>query len=174
MQKQYSFYFESDKCLNCLSCEIACQQWKGIKAGTIKLRKVIEVSKGTFPEVTRKFLSLSCRHCAKAPCVATCPADAISKRDDGIVLVDSQKCIGCRSCLESCPFGIPQYDEQGLMQKCDMCLDRLSDGQKPICVEACPTRALHWGTLEDLSEIAFQKATSKSASAVSLDRNTDS
>jgi anaerobic dimethyl sulfoxide reductase subunit B (iron-sulfur subunit) len=162
MNKQYGFYFDSARCLKCYACEIACQQWHGIKAGTVKLRKVVEVTTGTFPEVTRRFLSLSCRHCAKAPCAAACPEKAITRRiEDGIVVVDSTKCIGCQVCLEACPFGVPQFDADGLMQKCDMCLDRLAKDLKPICAATCPTQALHWGTLVELSELASVKAAQK-------------
>jgi len=164
VKKQYGFHFEADRCIKCWACEVACKQWHGIKAGTIKLRRVIEVSKGTFPNVNRTFLSLSCMHCAKAPCLAVCPAGAISKRiDDSIVVVDRSKCIGCHSCLDACPFGVPQYGEDGTMQKCDMCLERLENGQEPICVATCPTQALHWGTIEELSELASQRAAKKLA-----------
>jgi anaerobic dimethyl sulfoxide reductase subunit B len=151
---QYSFYFDSDKCIKCKSCEVACKQWKGIKAGTIRLRRVEEVVSGVFPDVRRQFFSISCRHCAKAPCIEACPAKAIIKRQDGIVLVNRNECIGCQACLEKCPFGIPQFDEDGLMQKCDMCLDRIDDGRKPFCVESCPTQALSWGTPADISSLA--------------------
>lgn len=159
MKVRYGFYFDSTRCLKCWSCEIACQQWKGIKAGTVKLRTVKEITTGIFPNVTRKFVSRSCSHCAKAPCVDACPAGAIRQRiEDGIVVVDGQKCIGCHECLNVCPFGIPQFGDAGIMQKCDMCIDRLENKQKPICIEACPTRALCWGTLEEISEIAASRA----------------
>jgi anaerobic dimethyl sulfoxide reductase subunit B (iron-sulfur subunit) len=166
MSKQYGFYFDSNRCIKCWSCEIACLQWHGIKAGTVKYRRVVEVTTGMFPDVTRTFLSLSCMHCAKAPCIEVCPAGAISKRlEDGIVVVDRNKCIGCHSCLEACPFGIPQYGEDGTMQKCDMCLERVEKGQEPICAATCPTQALRWGTLEELSENAIKKAAVKLAAA---------
>jgi anaerobic dimethyl sulfoxide reductase subunit B (iron-sulfur subunit) len=164
MKKQYGFCFESDRCLKCWACEIACKQWHGIKAGTYKLRKVVEVTNGAFPDVKRTFISSSCRHCSKPPCAAACPTGAISQRDeDGVVLVDDEKCIGCYACLEACPFGAPQFDTDGLMHICDMCLDRLEKGQKPICAETCPTGALHWGTLEELSDLTNKKAANKMA-----------
>jgi anaerobic dimethyl sulfoxide reductase subunit B len=158
MQTPCGFYFDSDRCINCRSCEVACQQWKGLPAGAFKLRRVAEITTGTFPDVSRRFFSLSCRHCAKAPCLDACPAKAIVKRPDGIVLVNQAQCIGCRACLEACPFGIPQFDQAGVMQKCDMCCDRIDNGQSPACSAACPTRALRWGTLEELSHLALTRS----------------
>jgi|WetSurMetagenome_2_1015567.scaffolds.fasta_scaffold77251_2 anaerobic dimethyl sulfoxide reductase subunit B len=152
MKKRYAFYFDSDRCIKCYACEVACKQWHGIKPDSVKLRKVIEITSGTFPEVKRKFVSVSCRHCGKAPCIEACLSKAISRREeDGIIVVDHEKCIGCKSCLEACPFGIPQFDENGIVQICDMCLDRLEMGQPPLCSATCPTKALIWGTLTEIS-----------------------
>ena len=96
MKKQYGFYHDSERCIKCFACEVACKQWHGIKAGTIKLRKVVEVTTGTFPDVKRTFQSISCIHCVKPACIEACPEGAISKRvEDGIVIVDSSKCTGC-------------------------------------------------------------------------------
>ncbi len=164
MSKQYAFYFDSDRCIKCYACEIACLQWHEIKAGTVKLRHVSEVTRGVFPFVTRIFLSAACRHCSDAPCAAACPAGAINQRvEDGIVVVDRLKCTGCRACLEACPDGIPQFSEDGKMQKCDMCLDRLQLGQTPFCVSSCPTQALHWGTAEELNRTASSRVPRKRA-----------
>ena len=147
--KRYDFSFNTDRCIKCWACEVACQQWKSIKPGTIKLRKVTEITTGTFPAVQRKFFSETCRHCTDAPCAAACPEKAIYIREeDGIVLVDTEKCNGCRACFDACPYGIPQFNEEGKMQKCDMCLDRIQNGQEPICAATCPTLALRWRTVE--------------------------
>jgi Fe-S-cluster-containing dehydrogenase component len=126
----------------------------------------MEVTAGAFPDVKRHFFSISCRHCAMAPCIEVCPAKAIVKRPDGIVIVNQDECIGCKVCLDACPFGVPQFGKDGLMQKCDMCLDRLEQGQKPICAETCPTEALHWGTVAELSDLAPLKAAKKIASTL--------
>jgi anaerobic dimethyl sulfoxide reductase subunit B (iron-sulfur subunit) len=178
MNQQYGFSFDAQRCLKCWACEVACKQWHGINAGGLKLRRVEEVTRGVFPNVTRTFLSLSCRHCARPRCAASCVSGAISKRDnDGIVLVDRSKCDGCRSCLDACPFGIPQFDTDGTMRKCDMCLDRIEKGQKPVCVETCPTRALQWGAIEDLSNQAFWQTAKKMTDCIlplSMEKNENS
>jgi len=167
MNKRYGFSFEANRCLKCWACEVACKQVNGIKAGNVRLRKVLEVTTGAFPQVKRTFLSVTCRHCAKAPCAAVCPTGAISRRrEDGSVVVDLEKCIGCKTCLDACPFGVPQYGEDGLKRKCDMCLERLKLGEKPACAETCPTQALHWGEVELLTETAAMKAAGKMAGAI--------
>lgn len=153
MAQQYGFYCDTERCIQCWACEIACKQWNGIKAGGIARRKVHEVTDGVFPDVKRTFVSLSCMHCAEPACAAVCPAGAITKRaEDGIVVVDKEKCIGCHYCFFACPFGVPQYDENG-MDKCDCCIGNgVTPGDTPHCVATCPTQALHFGTMEDLAE----------------------
>lgn len=160
MKKQYVFYHDPERCIGCSACEVACKQWHGIKAGTIKMRRVEEATAGKFPDVKITFKSIACMHCVKPRCIEACPQGAISKREeDGIVVVDSSVCNGCRSCLEACPVQAPQFGEGDIMQKCDMCLERVENGQRPICVATCPTQALHWGTLEELSAVISRKKT---------------
>jgi anaerobic dimethyl sulfoxide reductase subunit B len=162
MSKQYIFYHDAERCIKCFACEVACKQWHGIKAGTIKCRRVEETTSGTFPEVKRTFKSITCMHCVKPRCIEACQQGAISKREeDGIVIVDAVKCNGCRSCFEVCPVGAPQFGEDGIMQKCDMCLDLIEDGQLPFCVATCPTKALRWGTIEEMSELTSKKKSRK-------------
>jgi anaerobic dimethyl sulfoxide reductase subunit B len=152
MNQQPIFYHDPDRCIKCYACVVACQQWHGFKAGTIKLRRMEEKTSGTFPQVKRIFRSISCLQCVKPRCVEACPQKAISKREeDGIVVVDSDKCNGCRTCYEVCPVKAPQFSEDGIMHKCDMCLDRTSNGQIPVCAATCPTQALRWGTHEELT-----------------------
>lgn len=153
--EQLMVYCDSERCIKCYACQVACKQWHDIGAGGASRRNLVEFTSGKFPNVTRTFLSVSCQHCADPACVKVCPAQAISKRaEDGIVVVDSQKCIGCRYCFFACPFGIPTYDDNG-MNKCDMCLSLGigEDGRpKPHCVATCPSRALYFGTESEIKE----------------------
>ncbi len=165
MVKQMGFYIELDRCVNCHGCEIACKRENNVDLGP-RWRRVIDIWGGEFPNVTRTFVSLACMHCAKPACMAVCPTGAISKRvEDGIVVVDRDKCIGCHYCFFACPFGIPQYGDDGTMQKCELCLGRLEQGKKPACVATCITGALHAGTMEELSKLAAEKVAQKLAGA---------
>ena len=109
-----------------------------------------------YPDLSVAFLTTACYHCQKPACVSACPVNAISKREqDGIVTVDGEACLGkdsCGMCLQVCPYQAPQFGagEDAGMQKCDLCLDRLAAGKKPICVDACPTWALDAGPIDEL------------------------
>jgi anaerobic dimethyl sulfoxide reductase subunit B (iron-sulfur subunit) len=117
---------------------------------------------GEYPLVVNRTLSISCLHCGDPACEMVCPTGAIAKRvDDGIVTVDQNKCIGCRSCFLACPFGVPQFGMNGKMQKCDFCVDRLMEGKEPACVATCPSEALHFGTMDELSKQKTEKASHK-------------
>jgi anaerobic dimethyl sulfoxide reductase subunit B len=163
MAKQYGFYVDTDRCVQCHACEVACKSWNGIELG-IRWRRVLDVWGGQFPKVANQTISYSCMHCSKPACVEICPEKAISKRaEDGIVVVNTHKCVGCRSCAKACPFHIPQYGKTGVMQKCDFCLERLSQGKRPSCVATCPGEALKFGTIEDLATLAAAKGKKLSA-----------
>jgi anaerobic dimethyl sulfoxide reductase subunit B (iron-sulfur subunit) len=164
---QRGFYIDTGVCMGCYSCVAACKNWNGVapqvtaEPGTQgpQWRRVTTVESGVYPDAHIVNVSLACMHCGKPACMAVCPADAISKRtEDGIVVVDRTKCIGCHACAAACPFGVPQYGEDGTMQKCNYCLDRVLEGQMPACVETCPPRALRAGTMDELSRLAGAKA----------------
>ena len=157
---QYAFYVDATRCIECWACQVACKQWNGIQAGTTARRTVVETTEGTFPNVVRHIVSTNCRHCENPACVAGCPVGALSKRDeDGAVVVDKEACIGCQNCSRQCPFGIPEYEvETGKMDKCDMCIGcgKTPEGE-PHCVATCPTKALHYGTIEEMEALAAEK-----------------
>ncbi len=151
---QRGFFFDADRCVNCHACEAACQAANGLAPNT-DWRKVIEVWQGEFPNVARTFASLSCLHCAEPPCQNVCPAGAISKRlEDGIVVVDRQLCMGCHECYDMCPRRAPQFGADGIMAKCDFCLEI---GRAPACAAACPAGALLSGAMEELAGPAAKR-----------------
>ncbi len=158
MGKQYGFYFDADRCVQCHACEVACKSTHNIEPGP-KWRRPIDIWEGEFPNVTRTFFSLACMHCGKPACVEACLTGAISKRtEDGIVVVDKDKCNGCQDCAAACPYDVPQFGDDGTMQKCDFCLEL---GMEPVCVVHCPTEALYYGTMEELTALATEKAAEK-------------
>lgn len=151
---QYGFFFDQSRCIGCNACVVACKQWHDIAPGPIKWMRVYQWEKGVFPDIKVHMLAIPCLHCENPVCVTACPNNAIYKENKyGAVLVDSDKCDGSQKCWQACPYGAPQFagDDQGLkMSKCDMCIDRLEEGLKPICVLSCSMRALEFGKIEDL------------------------
>ncbi len=159
MAKQYAFYFNSNLCTGCKACQVACKDKWDLKVG-VTWRRVVEYSggewtpnpDGTYSQsVVGYYVSLACNHCQNPLCVDVCPTTAMSKRDDGVVIIDTNNCIGCRYCQWVCPYGAPQFDsERGVMTKCNFCYDALDTGGQPSCVAACPSRALDFGEREAL------------------------
>jgi DMSO reductase iron-sulfur subunit len=160
MVKQYGFYFDADRCVQCRACEVACKAANDIEPN-LRRRKVVDIWAGEYPDITCNFFSLACMHCEKPACVEVCPTGAITKRaDDGIVVVDRNKCNGCQECASACPYGVPQFGKDDTMQKCDFCLGR---GREPACVATCPAGAIQYGTMEELSRLAVAKSAEKLA-----------
>ena len=154
---QMAFYFNQSRCSGCQACVLACWQWHSEQEDVIHRIRVSQIEHGKFPNPSVKWLALPCLHCTEASCIEACPADAIYKRaEDGVVLVDADKCLGKDSCgglcLEMCPYDTPRFgvESNPKMQKCDFCMDRLAEDKKPICVAACPLRALDSGPLDEM------------------------
>ncbi|OGO15632.1 MAG: hypothetical protein A2Z02_07020 [Chloroflexi bacterium RBG_16_48_7] len=154
MSKQYGFYFDEGRCVQCRTCEVACKSAHDIEPG-VKWRQVFETWGGKYPDITRVFFSQSCMHCAKPACAEACPTGAISKRaEDGIVIINTSKCNGCKECLPACPYGVPQFGKDGIVQKCDFCA---GIGRDPACTISCPAEALSFGPLDELMATARGK-----------------
>lgn len=141
--EQYRFHVDMRKCIGCKCCVVACNEQNGNPA-SINWRRVEEVEGGWYPDATRSFLSMGCNHCLEPTCLSGCPVDAYTKDTaTGIVLHSADTCIGCQYCTWNCSYGVPQFNsERGVVGKCDMCHGRLSLGQSPACVSACPTGAI--------------------------------
>jgi anaerobic dimethyl sulfoxide reductase subunit B (iron-sulfur subunit) len=154
----WAFWFDASACSGCKACQVACKDKHDLPLG-VRWRRVYEVTGGGWePEgdawrssVYAYNVSMACNHCERPICAEVCPTRAITKRKDGLVLIDADRCMGCRYCEWACPYGAPQYDAAaGVMTKCTMCVDELEAGNTPACVAACPLRVLDIGTLESL------------------------
>lgn len=159
---------DTTRCIGCRSCEVACSETWGNYVPDVKTDNALEKARDTtekqFTVVNRfktekgdVFVKRQCMHCWQPACAAMCLVNAMKKTTEGPVTWDGDKCMGCRFCMVSCPFDIPkaEYDSWNpRIMKCHMCYDRLQEGKKPACVEACPTDTLMFGPKRQLMEIA--------------------
>jgi Fe-S-cluster-containing dehydrogenase component len=151
----YYLYQDKKKCIGCYSCTIACKTNKNILVGP-KPTDIIAVGPRMIHGQPRaSYVFMPCFHCENPWCVGACPTGAMQKRPkDGIVFVDPNLCVGCKSCISACPWGAPQWNsETGRIVKCDYCIDRLEAGLQPACVTVCTTHCLHFGLATKIPEI---------------------
>jgi sulfite dehydrogenase (quinone) subunit SoeB len=176
-----------DICVGCHACAVACKEWNtGGPAGPLNdvdpygkdprgvwLCRVQTFVAGEGASGRTVHFPKNCLHCENARCVTVCPTGASYKRaDDGIVLVDADKCIGCKLCAWACPYGAREFDEvEGVMRKCTLCVDRIDDRRLPdaervpMCVRTCPTRARHFGDFADPDSDVSRLAAERGAAA---------
>ena len=160
-----------DTCVGCHACATACKEWNGASAisgpltdtepygddpSGVWFNRIRHYEVGTYPASKTINFPMSCLHCEEAACVTVCPTGASYKRDDGIVLVDQDRCMGCNLCTWACPYGAREQDAaSGTVKKCTLCVDRIHDAalpeeeRQPACVLACPTHARHFGDFAD-------------------------
>jgi Fe-S-cluster-containing dehydrogenase component len=145
----YGFAIDNRRCIGCHACSVACKAEHEVPLGVARTW-VKYVEKGAFPETRRTFQVTRCNHCDDAPCVEICPTTALFRRKDGIVDFDGGRCIGCKACMQACPYDALYIDPQTeTAAKCNYCAHRVEVGLEPPCVTVCPTQAIVAGDLDD-------------------------
>jgi len=187
-QRRLGLLIDLDICVGCHACAVACKEWNsfgpigplndvdpyGKDPRGVWLCRVHTFEAGEGASGRTVHFPRSCLHCENAHCVTVCPTGATYKRaSDGIVLVDVDKCIGCKLCSWACPYGAREFDEvEGVIKKCTLCVDRIYDRtlpeseRAPMCVRACPTQARHFGDFADPDSLVSRLAAERGAVAL--------
>ena len=155
-----AIYLDIDLCIGCGACTVACMDQNDIypEKGQPALRRIYKVEEGIFPNAKIRYIPAGCMHCEDGPCVVGCPTGAVSKDErTGAVHVDKELCIGCHSCALACPFGVPRYDLDEKMQKCQLCAERVEVELEPACVRVCPMGALKFESVNKAQEAKESK-----------------
>lgn len=167
---RYGMVIDLRECLGCQACTVACKVEHGTSPG-IFWNRVGEVEEGEYPAVRKYFLPRLCMQCENPSCVEVCPSGASYQQEDGLVLIDRNKCVGCKYCIVACPYGARYFNENsrgyfsedltpyekqmyrdhnaGVVEKCNFCIERLATGREPACVATCIAKARYFGDLDD-------------------------
>jgi Fe-S-cluster-containing dehydrogenase component len=146
------FVIDMGRCTGCNACSVACKDRAGLP-DELDLLRVERNESGAYPDVDMYYRVMHCFHCENPSCLDACPTDAISKNEDGFVLLDMDSCTGCGNCREACPFESIVELPNGLFTKCDSCFDEIASGLDPTCVRACLTRALSFRGVDELGAV---------------------
>ncbi|KTE92414.1 4Fe-4S ferredoxin [Desulfitobacterium hafniense] len=173
---RYAMAIDLKRCVGCHTCSMACKVENNLP-NDVWWNKVltvggeeIDTAEGIYPNNEKQFLPVNCQHCENPSCVKACPVGATYKRkEDGIVIQDYDKCIGCRYCMVACPYNVRQFNwkkpeyvvdfavgdaavtphQYNTVEKCTFCTHRLAQGLEPACIKACPARARYFGDIDD-------------------------
>ncbi|KGK87791.1 4Fe-4S ferredoxin [Desulfosporosinus sp. HMP52] len=184
VKKRLAMLVDIKRCIGCHTCAVACKLNNNLPNEIWWNRvltyggKSMDTPKGTYPNLKLQYLTLACQHCEKPACVKACPTGAAHQREDGIVMQDYEKCVGCRLCVISCPYQnvrqfnetepayFPDYptgdygiidQEKGTVSKCNFCYQRVDRGEAPSCIEVCPAKARFFGDLTDPNSDVSQR-----------------
>ena len=171
---RYGMAIDMTRCYGCQTCAAACKVANNLPKDLVYNRVLTiggtsnDCAAGSYPDCTLDFLPMQCQHCDNPECVSVCPTGASYRREDGVVLVDHSKCIGCQYCVMACPYGVRAYDtskDKGVIEKCTMCAHLIDKGEKPACVKHCPGQARLFGDADDpesdVSKMIARKSTHK-------------
>ena len=145
---RYVMTIDQKLCVTCNACVIACKTENEVPEGKARCWTA-QVRAGKFPNLSLETRSERCNHCVNAPCVTACPTRASHHAEGGIVLVDKDKCVGCKVCILACPYEVRYSHPAGHVEKCTFCAHRAWEGKTTACAEVCPTGAITFGDLED-------------------------
>lgn len=171
---RYGMVIDLNRCIGCHACSIACKIENATPPGVFWSR-VFQVEEGQYPDVKRSYIPRLCMQCEDPACIKVCSTKATYKDSQNLVRVDEQKCIGCKTCILACLYGVRSFNEggryfstdvpwgeiegdhqAGTVSKCTFCAHLIGKGEEPACVSACPTRARHFGDLSDPGSVVFQ------------------
>lgn len=161
-KRRWAMYIDVSKCYGCMACVAACASENNVPIGSFRTW----IERHVVGDGVIVFVPKQCNHCDNPPCVKPCPTGATFKRDDGLVLVNDDLCIGCGACIQACPYGARYSNPiKGVADKCTFCDHRIYQGLLPACVEACPTGARVFGDVNDpgsvISRILAKTATQR-------------
>ncbi|MAF66899.1 MAG: 4Fe-4S ferredoxin [Planctomycetes bacterium] len=155
---QFGFVIDHSRCIGCHACTVACKSENDVPLGSFRTW-VKYTERGEFPTLKRSFAVLRCNQCSEPPCVTICPVGSLAKRPDGIVDIDPETCIGCKSCMHGCPYdALHIHPDKGIAQKCHFCAHRVEIGLAPACAVVCPTEAIVPGDFHDPQSLVAEIA----------------
>lgn len=170
---RYGMLIDLRKCIGCHACTVSCKSEFDVTLGHWR-SWVSEVEKGAYPEVKRHFIPQLCNHCSDSPCVEVCPTGASFQKENGLVLVNEDRCIACSACIAACPYGTRYLDpKEKVVKKCDFCEHRLDHGLEPSCVNTCAPRARIFGDLNDPDSEISQLIRDNPVQVLKPEMNTD-
>lgn len=168
----FGFIIDNRKCIGCHACTVACKAEHEVPLG-VNRTWVKYIEKGTFPNTRRLFSVMRCNHCDDAPCVEICPVTALFKRGDGIVDFDKRRCIGCKGCMQACPYDALYIDpDSNTAAKCNYCAHRVDIGLEPACVNVCPEHAIISGDFDNPAHEIAQLLAREQVTARKVEKGT--
>ncbi|MGI6257454.1 MAG: 4Fe-4S dicluster domain-containing protein [Anaerovoracaceae bacterium] len=150
--KQYVIVIDLDRCIGCKGgCQAACKIENKTALGESRSKLYCMGPTGTYPDLEMYFMPVMCQQCDQPTCASVCPTGACYKRaEDGVILIDKDRCVGCQSCKRACPYDVPIFNkEMSVSDKCDVCAPLREEGEKPVCVKNCSGKAILYGDILD-------------------------